>query len=175
MAILGIDDFKAKLKGGGARSNLFRVLINYPLFAGGDAEETSFMCRASSLPGSTMEAIAVPFRGREVKVAGDRSFDIWSVTVYNDTNFGTRNAMERWMNGINAHQSNTGFTNPIDYQTDLIVDQLDRDESVIKRYNLRGCFPTNISPIDLSYDQAAAIEEFSVDFQVQYWESTTTS
>ena len=106
---------------------------------------------------------------------GDRTFDVWSPTIINDTDFNVRNAMERWMNGINAHSANTGIVNPTDYQTDLVVEQLDKDESVLKTYTFRGCFPTNIDPIDLSYDPAAVIEEFSVTFQVQYWESNTTS
>ena len=133
------------------------------------------MCRAAQLPGSIMSEIIVPFRGRELKIAGDRTFDVWSPTTINDTDFNVRNAMERWMNGINAHSANTGIVNPTDYQTDLVVEQLDKDESVLKTYTFRGCFPTNIDPIDLSYDPAAVIEEFSVTFQVQYWESNTTS
>ena len=175
MAILGVDDFKAKLKGGGARPNLFKATINFPGYAGGNVELTSFMCRAAQLPGSIMSEIIVPFRGRELKIAGDRTFDVWSPTIINDTDFNVRNAMERWMNGINAHSDNSGLTNPVDYQADLIVEQLDRDGSTLKTYNFRGCFPTNIDPIDLSYDPAAAIEEFGVTFQVQYWESNTTS
>ena len=175
MAILGVDDFKAKLKGGGARPNLFKATINFPGYAGGNVELTSFMCRAAQLPGSIMSEIIVPFRGRELKIAGDRTFDVWSPTIINDTDFDVRNAMERWMNGINAHSDNSGLTNPVDYQADLIVEQLDRDGSTLKTYDLRGCFPTNIDPIDLSYDPAAAIEEFGVTFQVQYWESNTTS
>jgi len=175
MAILGVDDFKAKLKGGGARPNLFKATINFPGYAGGNVELTSFMCRAAQLPGSIMSEIIVPFRGRELKIAGDRTFDVWSPTIINDTDFDVRNAMERWMNGINAHSDNSGLTNPVDYQADLIVEQLDRDGSTLKTYNFRGCFPTNIDPIDLSYDPAAAIEEFGVTFQVQYWESGTTS
>ena len=175
MAILGVDDFKAKLKGGGARPNLFKATINFPGYAAGDVELTSFMCRAAVLPGSIMQEIIVPFRGRELKIAGDRTFDTWTPTIINDTDFDVRNAMERWMNGINAHSDNSGLTNPVDYQADLVVEQLDRDGSTIKTYNFRGCFPTNIDPIDLSYDPAAAIEEFSVTFQVQYWESNTTS
>ena len=175
MAILGVDDFKAKLKGGGARPNLFKATINFPGYANGNVELTSFMCRAAQLPGSIMSEIIVPFRGRELKIAGDRTFEIWSPTIINDTDFAVRDAMERWMNGINAHSDNSGLTNPVDYQADLIVEQLDRDGSTIKTYNFRGCFPTNVSPIDLSYDPAAAIEEFTVDFQVQYWESNTTS
>ena len=175
MAILGVDDFKAKLRGGGARSNLFKATINFPGYAAGDVELTSFMCKGAALPASEISTVPVPFRGRTLQIAGDRTFQPWQVTIYNDTDFGTRNALERWMNGMNAHSTNTGVTDPTAYQADLLVDQLDKDESVLKRYVFRGCFPTNISTIELSYDEAAAIEEFTCEFQVQYWESNTTS
>ena len=175
MAVLNIDDFKAKLKGGGARPNLFKATINFPAYAQGDVEITSFMCKAAQLPSSVMGIIEVPFRGRQLKIAGDRTFETWSPTILNDTDFVVRNAMERWMNGINAHSANTGLVAPADYSADLVVEQLDRDETVLKRYNFRGCFPTNISAIDLAYETNDAIEEFTVDFQVQYWESATTS
>jgi hypothetical protein len=173
--VLAVDDFKAKLRGGGARPNLFKATINFPSYAGGDVETTSFLCEAAQLPGSVMTPIVVPFRGRELKIAGDRTFDTWSPTIINDTDFAIRNAMERWMNGINAHTENTGLTAPVDYQVDLLVEQLDRDESVLKTYTFRGCFPTNISPIDLNYGTNNDIERFTVEFQVQYWESNTTS
>lgn len=173
--VLGVDDFKAKLTGGGARANLFKATINFPAYAGGDVEVTSFMCEAAQLPGSNVGLITVPFRGRNVKLAGDRTFDTWTPTIINDTDFRVRDAMERWMNGINAHSANTGLTNPTDYEADLIVEQLDRDETVLKTYNFRGCFPTAISPIDLAYGSNDEIERFSVEFQVQYWESNTTS
>lgn len=173
--VLSVDDFKAKLKGGGARPNLFKATINFPAYANGDVEITSFMCEAAQLPGSTMGVITVPFRGRQLKIAGDRTFETWSPTIINDTDFRIRNAMERWMNGINAHSANTGLTAPVDYEADLIIEQLDRDESVLKTYNFRGCFPTAISPIDLAYGTNDEIERFTVEFQVQYWESNTTS
>jgi len=172
---LRVDDFKAKLKGGGARPNLFRATVNFPAYAGGDVELTSFMCKGAQLPASIMAVIEVPFRGRQLKIAGDRTFEPWTVTVLNDTDFNTRNAMEKWMNGMNGHSANTGITNPVAYQADLIVDQLDKDGSVLKTYNFRGCFPTNVAAIDLSYETNDAIEEFTVEFQVQYWESNTTS
>ncbi len=175
MAILGVDDFKAKLKGGGARPNLFNVTVNFPAYAAGNVEVTSFMCKGAQLPASVMEAIAIPFRGRELKIAGDRTFEPWNVTVINDTDFVVRNAMERWMDGINGHTTNSGLVDPIDYQADLYVDQLDREGKSIKRYNFRGCFPTNVSAIDLSYDNPNTIEEFTCEFQVQYWESNTTT
>ena len=175
MAILGVDDFKSKLRGGGARPNLFKATVNFPGYAGGDVELTSFLCKTAQLPGSIMNFVDVPFRGRQLKIAGDRTFEPWTVTILNDTDFSIRNAMERWMNGINAHQANTGLTNPIDYQADLIVEQLDRDGDTLKTYNFRGCFPTNVAPIDVSYETVDQIEEFTVEFQIQYWESNTTS
>ena len=175
MAVLNIDDFKAKLKGGGARANLFKATINFPAYAQGDVEITSFMCKAAQLPASIMGIIEIPFRGRQLKIAGDRTFETWSPTIINDTDFKVRDSMERWMNGINAHSANTGLVAPADYSADLVVEQLDRDEAVLKRYNFRGCFPTSISAIDLAYETNDIIEEFTVDFQVQYWESNTTS
>jgi hypothetical protein len=112
---LRVDDFKAKLKGGGARPNLFRAIVNFPGYAGGDVELTSFMCKAAQLPASIMNVIEVPFRGRQLKLAGDRTFEPWEITILNDTDFTVRNAMERWMNGMNAHSENVGLTNPVDY------------------------------------------------------------
>lgn len=122
-----------------------------------------------------MNVIEVPFRGRQLKIAGDRTFETWTVTVLNDTDFNVRNAMERWMNGINAHSANTGLTNPVDYEADLIVEQLDKDGTTVKTYQFRGCFPTNVSAIDVNYETVDTVEEFTVEFQVQYWESDTTS
>jgi len=175
MAILGVDDFKAKLRGGGARSNLFKATINFPGYAAGNVELTSFMCKGAQLPQSVIEEVPISFRGRILKIAGERSFEPWSVTVLNDTDFGTRDAMERWMNGINGHTTNVGLVNPVDYQADLIVEQLDRDGSSIKRYDFRGAFPVNVGEIDLDYDTAGQIEQFQVVFAYQYWESNTTS
>ena len=175
MAILGVDDFKSKLRGGGARPNLFKATINFPTYANGDVELTSFLCEAAQLPGSTLGTIIVPFRGRQLKMAGDRTFDVWTPTIINDTDFDVRNAMERWMNGMNAHNENTGLNNPVQYEADLLVEQIDKDGATLKTYNFRGCFPTAISPIDLNYGANDEIERFTVEFQVQYWESDTTT
>ena len=173
--VLGVDDFKAKLKGGGARPNLFSVTVNFPGYAAGNVELTSFMCKGAQLPASTVEQLAVPFRGRELKVAGDRTFEPWTVQIINDTDFAVRDAMERWMDGINGHTTNSGLENPTEYQADLYVDQLDRNGDSLKRYHFRGCFPTNLSSIDLSYEATNAVEEFSVEFAIQYWEANTTT
>ena len=175
MAILGVDDFKSKLRGGGARPNLFQVTINYPGFANGDEELTSFLCEAAELPGSTFGQIPVPFRGRVLKMAGDRTFPEWTTTIINDTDFAIRNAIERWMNGINSHSENSGLSTPIEYEADLKVEQLDRNGSKIKTYNFRGAYPQDLSPIALSYADNDTIERFTCTWSFQYWESDTTS
>ena len=175
MAILGVDDFKSKLSGGGARPNLFKATINFPSYAGGDVEFTSFMVKGAGLPASKVNVIEIPFRGRQLKIAGDRTFESWTITVLNDVDMKVRNSFETWMNGINEHTNNTGLSNPQDYQADLIVEQLDKNGNITKRYDLRGAFPVNISQIDLSYDTGDAIEEFTVELQYQYWESNSTT
>ena len=175
MATLGVDDFKSKLIGGGARPNLFKATINYPAYAAGDTELTSFLCKGAQLPGSIIAEVAVPFRGRQLKIAGDRTFENWTITVLNDTNMEVRNALERWMNGINEHVNNTGLSNPTDYQADMVVEQLDKQGAVTKKYDIRGAFPVNVSAIDVNYDTGDAIEEFTVEWSYQYWESNTTT
>ena len=172
-----INDFKAKLAGGGARANQFKVTMPFPGYAqvGGEIEDLAFLCQATSIPAMTVGVVNVPFRGRNIKIAGDRTIEEWSVTVYNDTNFRLRNAFERWQNGINNMTDNEGLTNPVDYQVDAFVDHLDRNGNTIKSYTLRGLYPINIAAIDLNFDEATAIEEFSVTFAYQYFESNTTT
>ena len=142
-----ISDFKAKLAGGGARSNQFKVTMPFPGYAsvGGEIEDLAFLCRATSIPSMEIANINVPFRGRAIKIAGDRTIPSWSVTVYNDTNFKLRDAFERWQNGINNMSDNEGLTNPVDYQVDAFLDHLDRNGNTIKSYTLRGVYPTGIA------------------------------
>ena len=175
MAILGVDDMKAKLVGGGARPNLFKVTMAFPSYVTANVELASYMCKATSMPASTIAPIEVPFRGRQLKIAGDRTFDPWSVTVINDTDFNVRNSFEQWMNGINQHNENTGLTQPSSYMADMIVEQLDKDGTTKKTYNIRGVFPTNLGAIELSYETGDTIEEFEVEMQIQYWESDKTT
>ena len=168
-----IDDFRAKLLGGGARANQFRVTITEPtgIFIGLNMDTTSFMVRSASLPAMTLGEITVPFRGRSIYIAGDRTFDeTWSTTFLNDTDFMIRNAMERWSNGINNLISAKGVTNPNAYQVDLTVEQLDRDDTPLKSYIFRNAWPTGITAIDLTSDTADAIEEFEVTWRYQHFE-----
>ena len=173
-----IDDFKANLIGGGARANQFRVTITPPsgIAIGLDVRRASFLVTASILPASTLGEIAVPFRGRSIFVTGDRPApDTWTVTFYNDTDFMIRNAMERWHNGINDFANNTGVTTPADYQTDLFVEQLDRDDTVLKTYIFRNSFPLTIGTIDLSSAEAGEIETFEVTWRYQHFEPSGVS
>jgi|TARA_B100000959_G_scaffold225717_1_gene239928 hypothetical protein len=175
MAILGVDDMKAKLVGGGARPNLFKVTMAFPSYVTADVSLASYMCKAASLPASTIANIEVPFRGRKLQIAGDRSFEPWSVTVINDTDFNVRNSFEQWMNGINQHNENTGLTQPSSYMADMSVEQLDKDGTVKKTYNMRGTWPTSLGAIEVGYENESVIEEFPVELQVQYWESDKTT
>ena len=173
-----IDDFKANLIGGGARANQFRVTITPPsgIAIGLDVRRSSFLVTASNLPGSTLGEIAVPFRGRNIYVTGDRPApETWTVTFFNDTDFMIRNAMERWHNGINDFANNTGVTTPADYQTDLFVEQLDRDDTVLKTYIFRNSFPLTIGTIDLSSAEAGELETFEVTWRYQHFEPSGVS
>ena len=173
-----IDDFKANLIGGGARANQFRVTITPPpgIAIGLDVRRASFLVTASNLPGSTLGEIAVPFRGRNIYVAGDRPApDAWTTTFYNDTDFMIRNAMERWHNGINDFANNTGVVNSADFQTDLFVEQLDRDDTILKTYIFRSAFPTSIGAIELSTAEATEIETFEVTWRYQHFEPSGVS
>ena len=175
-----ISDFKAALIGGGARPNLFEVeLTTLPAGIDWDADNFRYMCKAANLPASNIANIDVPFRGRIFKVAGDRTFDVWTVTIINDEGFRLRNAMEQRMDLISKLSNNLGATDPAAYMTNAKVYQLGRGSStssktsdgnanaVLKEYEFIDIFPTNVSAIDLSYDSSDAIEEFTVDFQVQ--------
>jgi len=173
-----IDDFKANLIGGGARANQFRVTITPPpgIAIGLDVRRASFLVTASQLPGSTLGEIPVPFRGRNIYVAGDRPApEAWSTTFYNDTDFMVRNAMERWHNGINDFANNTGVVNSADFQTDLFVEQLDRDETILKTYIFRSAFPLTVGQIDLSTAEATEIETFEVTWRYQHFEPSGVS
>ena len=182
-----VKDFLSKVKSG-VKPNLFRVKLDWPTGLGvsqADKELGSFLCKSAALPASNLGVIDVPFRGRVVKVAGDRTFDTWSVTIINDVDFRLRNLFEAWLQNINAHEDNIAeLINPEEggdgYTKDLVVHQLGRSgeekqDNYVKTYKLWGCFPTQISQIDLAYDSNDQIEEFTVEFQVQYWTSGDNS
>ena len=177
-----LTQFKSILAGGGARPNLFEVSIDeFPGYTKSVGEDIKFLCKGAQLPESTVGLVEVPFRGRTFKVAGDRTFAPWSITVINDTDFAIRNAMETWMQTIAQYKDGSGATNPESYMREATVTQFLRDPSEMKKtsgsgthkgrtdtsYRFYDIWPTSVSAIDLSYDSSDAIEEFTVDFQVQ--------
>ena len=175
-----ISQFKSALIGGGARPNLFEVeLTTLPAGIGWDADSFRYMCKAAQLPAQNVANIDVPFRGRIFKVAGDRTIDTWTVTVINDEGFILRNAFEQWAELIAKLDTNLGATDPSAYMTNAKVFQLGRgsttsskssegsSNAVLKEYEFIDIWPSNVAAIDLSYDSSDAIEEFTVEFQVQ--------
>lgn len=168
-----IDSFRAMFAGGGARPSQFKVLLTFPAWVGGTdaAIKGEFLVKAASLPSSTIMPIDVPFRGRPIKLAGERVFQNWNVTVLNDNDFLIRNALERWSKGVLDHQTTTGRLQPASYQTDMLVQQLDRNDNAIKTYKFFDCWPQTISEINLDFGASSNIEEFQVEFSIDYWDT----
>lgn len=172
-----ISDFKAQLIGGGARANQFRVELSFPSYVTAGPVvglRAQFMCKAAQLPASTLENIPLQYRGRAVNIAGERTFAPWTVSIYNDVDFGIRNAMEQWSNGIQNLSSTNGRTNPRDYQVDLQVHQLDRNGAIVKTYKFIDAFPIEVGAIALDFDTVNTVETFDVTFQYNYWSSNTS-
>ena len=185
-----LDAFKGRMVGGGARSNLFECEMYFPDDAvptttSKDAlsDKVRFLVKAAQLPASTLTEIQVPFRGRQLKIAGTRTYANWTITVINDIDFDIRTAFERWSNLINKHEDNAGLVNPADYQQPMIVRQLGRASvsgpvpssevnlPVLKMYQFIGAYPVEVSGIDLSYDTQDSIEEFTVSMAYQWYDT----
>ena len=192
MAIKTLSNFKNKLVTGGARPNLFEANIVFPeslttaanFWKAGPQEAFQFFCKATSMPASSIGVVDIPFRGRILKVAGDRTFEPWTVTVINEEDFAIRDSFEKWANAINNLVTGAGEQNPNNYMGSGEIRQLSRKASgkgfagaegetektqeVTKVYKVKDIWPSEISSIDLSYDSSDAIEEFTVTFQVEY-------
>ena len=170
-----ITKFRDKLNKGGARSNLFEVEIKDIPGGGEDVQdEVRFLVKAAEIPASNIGNIPVPFRGRVLPVAGDRTFDPWTVTIINN-DFKIRDSMERWSNFINDMVLANGSVDPESYQKSALVKQLSRDAAsgdkpeVLRQYNFIGIYPNVISNIPLDYGATDQIEEFQVTFNYLYW------
>ena len=179
-----INEFKTRLKGGGARPNLFEVSLTFPTLAQADGianDEVPFMVKAADLPASNVGDIPVNFRGRILHGAGDRTFDPWTVTVINNTDWSLRKAFENWSNAMNDYVYDSGITNPQSYQSNGRVMQLARSTKegttqltngkipVVAAYDFYGLWPSQVSSIALDYGSTDTIEEFQITFQVEYW------
>lgn len=173
-----VNSFRAAMSADGARPNLFEVTMNFPSFAGNPSERFTFMCKSSQLPGATIGSVPVSYFGRELKFAGNRTFTDWTVTIINDEDFQIRRAFEKWMGGINSHITNirrTDALNPNNYTRDALVKQFGKTGTTIKTYKYIGVFPTDVSAIDLDWGSNDSIEEFSVTFSYQWWESVDST
>jgi hypothetical protein len=183
-----VAEFRSNMIGDGARANLFSVDMFLPSYAQAAQAATNkirFMAKSAQLPGSTIGTVPMFYFGREMKFAGNRSFADWTITIVNDEDFLIRNAMESWMNAINNHRSNTragvalrSGAGPAatvgGYTTDANVVQYGKTGNTLKNYNFVGIFPIDISAIDLDWGSNDAIEEFTVTFAYQYWETNST-
>ena len=159
-----IDEFKAQLIGGGPRANRFRVFIPR---AGNRIE---FLCKAAAIPAATLGEIPVNFRGHILKLAGDRTFEDWSATIINDSEFSARSALEAWQQDIQELDSGVGMASNDYLLSRAFVEQLGKDDAVLARYEFFNMFPKNIAAIELSYETVDALEEFQVDFTYSHWE-----
>jgi hypothetical protein len=188
-----IDSFKSRLIGGGARPNLFEVEMDFPSVEGDDSaifpeikdDSYRMMIKGAQIPASNIQEVIVPFRGRQLKVAGDRRFEPWTITVINDGDFKLREAFEKWANFITKVSDGSGTVNPSDYYANWVVNQLGRASTdlavagdsnpakieVLRRYQMVGCWPSSVGAIELTYDAQDVIEEFQVTMQVQWWQA----
>lgn len=172
-----VGEFRAQMQGDGARPNLFEVQLTFPTFVnpGNANKKITFMCKTASLPGSTIGHVPVFYFGRETKLAGNRTFPEWTLSIINDEDFSVRNAFEKWLNGINRHVSNVRDAwagNSLGYTTNGIVTQFGKTGDTLKTYTFQGIFPVDVSQIDVDWGSNDTIEEFSVTLAYQYFTST---
>jgi len=164
------------LQYGGARPCLFQVTIGQALdpadqFNPGALADFPFLVRAASLPSMVVSPIRVPYFGRHIKVAGNRDFEDWTITVFNDEDFGLRDMFEKWSNNINSLQGNLRLTSDLEsqYKSDVEIQQFDKLGNVIRAYNMLGAWPSRVSQIDLDWEAQNQIEVFQVVFSYDYW------
>ena len=173
-----VSEFRANMEGDGARPNLFSVSLAFPTFVNNSTlagQQTTFMAKSAQLPGSTVGTVPMYYFGREIKVAGNRSFTDWTLQIINDENFLIRNSLESWMNAINSHVGNVRAgvaKSSTSYTVDSLVNQYGKDGSNLKTYKFVGMFPVDIAPIDLDWGSNDTVEEYAVTFAYQWWEST---
>ena len=182
-----LNNFLSKI-GEGVKPNMFVVDVSWPTDLdnkpeGDNRELVNLLCKSTALPASNIGVIEVPFRGRTVKIAGDRTFDTWTATFFNDKDFKIRSYFEKWLEQINTHESNNAplfvpTNSTAGYMATVKVKQMRKDDresgSILRQYDLLHAFPTSVSQIDLAYDSNDQIEEFSVEFQYSYWTSPGT-
>lgn len=168
-----INNFRAQLVGQGARPNLFEVTIPFPtsVQTGEAGQKMTFMCKGAQIPGADLGTVTVPYFGREIKLAGNRTFAEWTTTVINDEDFAVHGGVTNWMNAINSHGENDRSITGTDYQVDAEVVHYTKTGAIAKTITMINCWPTSIAAIELGWDQNDALEEFSVTWQYDYWQA----
>lgn len=169
-----ISHFKANFSGGGARSNHFKIFLNFPVLVVGSlnaARKSEFLCSATSLPGSRITTGNVSYRARSYELPVGRIVEPWTITMLNDTDFDMHDAMEKWLNLVNNIKTNQGAINPLVYTSTLEVFQLNQSGGVLKKYKMQNAWPISMSRIDLAWDTASRIETFDVTFNYDWWEA----
>lgn len=169
---MDISQFKNKLGAGGARPNQFLVTLTFPAALGAGSSDDSLLVTSAALPASNVNPTIVQYRGREVKFAGERTFDPWTITVLNDTSMKMRRLFEAWSNLMNNRVDNGGSLAPATYMCDLEVAQLDRNDAIIRSYKIFNSFPITVSEVALAYSANDVISEFNVTFQYSHFEVT---
>ena len=182
-ADFNVDKFKANLKHGGARPSLFRVLFDYPSGIPEPPTRASFLVRATTIPASTIGSYDVFYHGKAIKVAGDRTFDTWDTTIFNDEDFGIRNTLEYWMNSISDHSLNTRDKKVFNtsegdvakYKSTLKVIQYSKSGEELRSYVFKGAWPSALSTINLDWATASEIEEFTCTWVYDSWHTKSTA
>ena len=174
--IKSISQFKGALARGGVRPTMFQVEMTFPDGTTSDEadviDKATFLAKGAQIPASNIGVIPVPFRGRQLKVSGDRTFDSWTVTVLNDANFTVRKALEKWSEKVQNMNYALGETFLENYFQDLTVHQLDRDAKALRSYKVFSAWPSAISPIELDFGTQDTVEEYQVTFEYQFWHSS---
>ena len=167
-----INNFRAQLQGQGARPNLFEVTVPFPggIVSGDAGNKMTFMCKGAQLPGADIGLVEVPYFGRNIKLAGNRTFAEWTTTVINDEDFAVHAALTNWMNAIQGHSENLRTIDGTDYQVDAQVTHYKKEGDVAKEISIINCWPQSVAAIELGWDQNDAIEEFAVTWQYDYWQ-----
>jgi hypothetical protein len=172
---MDVSAFRSKLSGGGARPNQFEVVIRYPTVLGGIAGDMGrFLITTAELPGQTLGVTPVYYRGRLIKLAGDKEFSPFSCSIINDTNFTIRNALENWMNYIEDRVTKAGEQSPQRYQSTIDIYQKDRNDNILRHYKLRDAFPVEIGPVQLDFGSNDQISTFGATFQYQTFDIIST-
>ena len=172
-----VTKFKASLKHGGARPSLFKVIFDYPSGISDPPTKASFLVKATTIPASTIGSYDVYYHGKAIKVAGDRSFDTWDTTIFNDEDFGIRNTLENWMSAISNHSLNTRDKEIFNtsegdvakYKSTLKVTQFGKDGNTLRTYSFKGAWPSALSTINLDWSTASEIEEFTCTWVYDSW------